>query len=170
MACVVFLRAANVGGHQVFKPADVAKALGVVNIGAAGTFVVRDDRSPDAVRDAFLGALDFTPELAVVPGEVVSGWLLERSFGEPVDASARRFVSVLMRPASAVPALPSGLPDPDWEVQLVAVNAHAAFTWQRGPVPHKLYPNAAVEKLLGVPATTRGWSTLETITKRLAGA
>ena len=44
MASVVFFRAVNVGGHQKFQPSVLAKKLadfGVVNIGAAGTFVVR---------------------------------------------------------------------------------------------------------------------------------
>ena len=44
MASVVFFRAANVGGHQVFQPGALAKKLGelgVVNLGAAGTYVVR---------------------------------------------------------------------------------------------------------------------------------
>ena len=48
MASVVFLRAANVGGHQTFHPKTLANDLAafrVVNIGAAGTFVVRDNPS-----------------------------------------------------------------------------------------------------------------------------
>ena len=44
MAWVVFLRGVNVGGHKAFRPSVVAKDLAefdVVNVGAAGTFVVR---------------------------------------------------------------------------------------------------------------------------------
>lgn len=44
MASVVFLRGVNVGGHKAFQPSAVARDLAdldVVNIGAAGTFVVR---------------------------------------------------------------------------------------------------------------------------------
>jgi uncharacterized protein (DUF1697 family) len=44
MALVVFLRGVNVGGHRVFRPSAFAKELshlGAVNIGAAGTFVIR---------------------------------------------------------------------------------------------------------------------------------
>ena len=44
MAVVVFLRGVNVGGHRTFRPSILAKELsdyGVVNVGAAGTFVVR---------------------------------------------------------------------------------------------------------------------------------
>ena len=44
MALVVFLRGVNVGGHRTFRPSVLAKELSeydVVNVGAAGTFVVR---------------------------------------------------------------------------------------------------------------------------------
>ena len=44
MALVVFLRGVNVGGHRRFRPSALAaelKHLGAVNIGAAGTFVIR---------------------------------------------------------------------------------------------------------------------------------
>jgi len=43
---VVFLRAVNVGGTNRCQPASIAKELakfGIVNIGAVGTFVVRED-------------------------------------------------------------------------------------------------------------------------------
>ena len=45
MALVVFLRGVNVGGHKTFRPSLVANELSdfdVVNVGAAGTFVVRN--------------------------------------------------------------------------------------------------------------------------------
>ncbi len=41
---VVLLRGVNVGGHKTFRPSALAaqlQHLDVVNIGAAGTFVVR---------------------------------------------------------------------------------------------------------------------------------
>lgn len=44
MALVVLLRGINVGGHRRFRPAALArelKHLDAVNIGAAGTFVIR---------------------------------------------------------------------------------------------------------------------------------
>ena len=44
MALVVLLRGVNVGGYKTFRPAQLAaelKHLDAVNIGAAGTFVIR---------------------------------------------------------------------------------------------------------------------------------
>lgn len=45
MALVILLRSVNVGGHKTLRLAVLAKELSrldVVNIGAAGTFVVRN--------------------------------------------------------------------------------------------------------------------------------
>ena len=44
MALVLFLRGVNVGGYRTFRPTKLAeslKHLGAVNIGAAGTLVIR---------------------------------------------------------------------------------------------------------------------------------
>ncbi len=44
MALIVFLRGVNVGGHRTFRPSMLARELSdydVVNVGAAGTFIVR---------------------------------------------------------------------------------------------------------------------------------
>src|SRR5258708_10092332 len=44
MALIVFFRGINVGGHRAFRPSVLAKELGIydaVNVGAAGTLVVR---------------------------------------------------------------------------------------------------------------------------------
>ena len=44
MALVVLLRGVNVGGHRTFRPTKLAaqlRHLGAVNVGAAGTFVIR---------------------------------------------------------------------------------------------------------------------------------
>ncbi len=56
MALVVFLRGVNVGGHRTFRPSLLARGLSdyaVVNVGAAGTFVVRKPGS----RPKFLAEL-----------------------------------------------------------------------------------------------------------------
>ena len=56
MSSVIFLRAVNVGGTNRCQPAIIAKQLsrfGVVNIGAVGTFVVRENVSESTLRNAF---------------------------------------------------------------------------------------------------------------------
>jgi uncharacterized protein (DUF1697 family) len=52
MRWVVFLRAVNVGRANLCRPAELAKQLGkfgVVNIGAVGTFVARENVSESAL-------------------------------------------------------------------------------------------------------------------------
>jgi len=74
MSSVVFFRAVNVGGYQTFQPGKLAKELAqfdVVNIGAAGTFVVREKLSDAKLRDEILGRLRFKPELMICSGRDV---------------------------------------------------------------------------------------------------
>ena len=70
MRWVVFLRAVNVGGTNRCQPALIAKQLakfGVVNIGAVGTFVVREDVSESALRAAIARKLPFKCEIMICP-------------------------------------------------------------------------------------------------------
>jgi hypothetical protein len=57
MAQVVLLKGVNVGGHRTFRPSVLAKQLerfDVVNVGAAGTFVVRKTVSRTKLRAELL--------------------------------------------------------------------------------------------------------------------
>ena len=165
MSSVVFFRAVNVGGHQKFQPAKLAKELagfGVANIGAAGTFVVRENVSETKLRDEILRRLPFKPELMICPGREVlalarGNWYAD----EPAGKDMGRFVSVLQKAPRKKPPLPIEQPaGPKWEVRVVAITGRFALSVRRFG---QTYSNAVVEKHLGVPATTRGWNTIETI-------
>jgi uncharacterized protein (DUF1697 family) len=70
MRWVVFLRAVNVGKANRCQPALIAKQLakfGVVNIGAVGTFVVREDVRESALRAAIARKLPFKCEIMICP-------------------------------------------------------------------------------------------------------
>ncbi len=70
MSSVVFLRAVNVGGTNLCRPALLAKQFsrfGVVNIGAVGTFVVREDVSESTLRAAIGKKLPFKCEIMICP-------------------------------------------------------------------------------------------------------
>ncbi|HEX4706985.1 MAG TPA: DUF1697 domain-containing protein, partial [Candidatus Udaeobacter sp.] len=70
MRWVAFLRAVNVGGVNRCQPAQIAKELarfGVVNIGAVGTFVVRENVSESALRAAIAKKLPFKCEIMICP-------------------------------------------------------------------------------------------------------
>ena len=75
MALVVFLRAVNVGGHNTFRPSVLANELSeydVVNIGAAGTFVVRKAVSQKKFRRELLNRLEFPTEVMICEGRVLA--------------------------------------------------------------------------------------------------
>jgi len=167
MSSVVFFRAVNVGGHQKFQPGKLAKELaqfGVVNLGAAGTFVVRENVSPSKLRAAILRRLPFEPELMICPARDVlalGGSEPFRNF--PAGKGADRFVSVLRTAPRTLPKLPVEQPGGDrWEVRIIDVCGRFALSLRR---VGKTYPNAVVEKHLGIPATTRSWNTIEAIWK-----
>jgi hypothetical protein len=66
MRWVVFLRAVNVGKANRCQPALIAKQLskfGILNIGAVGTFVVRENVSESALRAAIAKTLPFKSEI-----------------------------------------------------------------------------------------------------------
>jgi uncharacterized protein (DUF1697 family) len=165
MPSVVFFRAVNVGGHQTFQPGKLAKDLahlGVVNIGAAGTFVVRGNISQTRLRDEILQRLPFKPELMICLARDVFALARGKWFGEaPAERNQGRFVSVLQKAPRAKPSLPiDHPPGKNWEVRIIAISGRFALTIRR---LGQTYSNAVVEKHLGVPATTRNWNTIAAI-------
>jgi uncharacterized protein (DUF1697 family) len=165
MSSVVFFRAVNVGGHQKFQPGKLAKELeqfGVVNIGAAGTFVVRENVSETKLRGEILGRLPFKPELMICPARDVLALARGNWFADaPTGKDVGRFVSVLQKVPRAKPPLPIEQPaGAKWEVRVVAISGRFALSIRR---LGQTYSNAVVEKHLGIPATTRNWNTIETI-------
>jgi len=171
MSSVVFFRAVNVGGHQKFQPGKLAKELaefGVVNIGAAGTFVARENASETKLRDEILRRLPFKPELMICPAGDVLALAHGYWFGDaPAGKDVGRFVSVLQKAPRAKPPLPIEKPAGEkWEVRVVAITGRFALSVRR---LGQTYSNAVVEKQLGIPATTRNWNTLETIREVLEG-
>ena len=64
MALVAPLRGVNVGGHRTFRPSILARELGdydVVNVGAAGTFVVR--KTGSSIQVSYCTALVLNAEV-----------------------------------------------------------------------------------------------------------
>ena len=169
MPSVVFFRAVNVGGHQKFQPSALARELadfGVVNIGAAGTFVVRENVGQTKLRQEILQRLPFEPELMICPARDVLAVADGGCFGDASPGKGEdRFVSVMQKVPRPLPALPLAEPvRGPWEVRVVAVTGRFALSIRR---IGKTYPNAVVEKHFGVPATSRSWGTIETICKLL---
>ena len=170
MASVVFFRAVNVGGHQRFQPGKLAKELarfGVVNIGAAGTFIVRENISQAKLRSEILRRVPFHPELMICSGPEVLALASAEAFRDaPADKNVGRFVTVMQKGPRKLPALPIEQPvEGPWEVRVIAVIGRFALSLRRFG---ETYANAVVEKHFGVPATTRNWYTITAISKVLS--
>src|SRR4051812_27141711 len=110
MALVVFLRGVNVGGHRTFRPSLLAQELSrydVVNIGAAGTFVVRKPGSRAKFLAALAEKLPFETEVVLCDGADLLRLESEHPF--PAKASASdvvRFVSILSKAGGVRATLP----------------------------------------------------------------
>ena len=101
MRWVVFLRGVNVGKANRCQPAVIASQLsrfGVINIGAVGTFVVREDVSESALRAAIAKKLPFKCEIMICPARDIIKLASKDPFsGQPSGEKITRFVSVLAK-------------------------------------------------------------------------
>jgi uncharacterized protein (DUF1697 family) len=175
MALVVFMRGVNVGGHRTFRPGALARelaALDVVNVGAAGTFVVRKAIGQAALRAELLRRLPFEAELMICRGRDLLGLACGEPFAdEPSHKDARRFVSVLAQRPRTLPPLPICQPPGDeWQVKILGVCGRFAVSLWRRLGRAVVYPNEVVEKKLGVSATTRNWNTVSAVCDVLKGS
>jgi len=182
MSSVVFLRAVNVGGTNRCQPALIAKQLAkfdIVNIGAVGTFVVRQDVSESGLRAAFARKLPFKCEIMICPArdiiKLVRQWT-DSPWRAPEDPFSRepsgqdiiRFVSVLAKKLRAPPALPLSLPSHNgWLLKIIAIQDQFVLGLYRRQMKAISYLGK-IEKRLGVPVTTRNWNTIEKVAKILS--
>jgi len=171
MRWVVFLRAVNVGGANRCQPALIAKELakfGVVNIGAVGTFVVREDVSESALRAAIAKKLPFKCEIMICPARDLIKLASKNPFSrQPSGPDITRFVSVLAKRLSAPPPLPLSLPsDDDWLLKIIAIENRFVLGLYRRQMKAISYLGK-IEKQLGVPVTTRNWNTIDKVAKIL---
>jgi len=170
---VVFLRAVNVGGANRCQPAAIAKQLakfGVVNIGAVGTFVVREDVSESTRRAAFARKLPFKCEIMICPARDIIKLASKNPFArQPSDENITRFVNVLAKRLDSPPSMPLSLPsDKNWLLKIIAIQDRFVLGLYHRQMKAISYLGK-IEKLLGVPATTRNWNTIEKIAKVLRG-
>jgi len=171
MRWVVFLRAVNVGGANRCQPAVIAKQLakfGVLNIGAVGTFVVREHVSESALRAAFARKLPFKCEIMICSARDIIKLTSSDPFArQPSDPNITRFVNVLAKRLHSPPALPLSLPsDDDWLLKIIAVQDRFVLGLYRRQIKAISYLGK-IEKKFGVAATTRNWNTIEKVAKIL---
>jgi uncharacterized protein (DUF1697 family) len=173
MSLVVFLRGVNVGGHRAFRPSVLARELrqfDVVNIGAAGTFVVRKPGSRAKFRAALLGRLPFEAETVLCEGRDFLRLEKENPFaGQPSRPDVVRFVTILSNAAGTRPSVPLSLPsEGEWYVRLIAARDQFVFGIYRRHMKTIGYLGR-IDRLFGAKATTRNWNTILAVLRVLTG-
>jgi uncharacterized protein (DUF1697 family) len=171
MALVVLLRGVNVGGHRTFRPAVLTRELqhlDAVNIGAAGTFVIRRAVARQDLRDELARRLPFEAEIMICDGREILGLMSpDRFAGQPSGPDIVRFVSVLARLPRSSARVPLQLPhDGPWLLKVVARERRFVLGMYRRQMKAIGYLGA-LDTTFGVPATTRNWNTITAIAKVL---
>ncbi len=171
MAHVVLLRGVNVGGHRTFRPAKLAEQLrhlGTVNIGAAGTFVIRKAITQAKLRDEFARRLPFKTQIMICQSREITRLLSHDCFADyPPRPDLVRFVSVLSRAPRSAPTLPITLPPSGrWLLKVLARDGRFILGVYRRHMKVIGYLGT-MDRAFGLPATTRNWNTFTAIAKVL---
>ena len=171
MALVVLLRGVNVGGHRTFRPTTLVeqlKHLDVVNIGAAGTFVIRRPVTQAQLRAELRRRLPFDAEIMICQGRDILRLMSRNPFaGQPVRPDIVRFVTVLSRRPRSELSTPMTFPSSGtWLLKVVARENRFVLGMYRRHMKVIGYLGT-LDRLFGVPATTRNWNTITAIAKVL---
>ncbi len=174
MALVVLLRGVNVGGHRTFRPTTLVqqlKHLDAVNIGAAGTFVIRRRVTRAQLRDELARRLPFDAEIMICKGREIVRLISANHFAdEPVGPDIVRFVSVLSKRPRSAPPMPVRFPSSGkWLLKILAMEGRFVLGLYRRHMKVIGYLGT-LDRLFGVPATTRNWNTITAIAKVLGKA
>ncbi|HJU66691.1 MAG TPA: DUF1697 domain-containing protein [Gemmatimonadaceae bacterium] len=171
MALVVLLRGVNVGGHRTFRPTTLVeqlKHLDAVNIGAAGTFVIRRRVSGAQLRAELARRLPFDTAIMICQGRDIVRLMSRNPFAsQPVRPDVVRFVSVLSRRPRSAPPTPISFPSSGkWLLKILGRENQFVFGVYRRHMKVIGYLGT-LDRVFGVPATTRNWNTLVAIAKVL---
>jgi uncharacterized protein (DUF1697 family) len=169
MELVLFLRGVNVGGHRTFRPSQLAtqlKHLGCVNIGAAGTFVIRKPVPLKQLRAELARLLPFKTVIAICHGKNVIELVANPPFGEQrVGRDIVRFISIL--PNKTYRVAPVELPGRGkWLVRVVGQRERFVFGEYRRHMKTIGYLGK-LDQHVGATVTTRNWNTICAIAKVL---
>src|SRR5262249_46252828 len=140
----------------------------IVNIGAAGTFVVWKRISEEKLRQEMISRLPFTSDVIICNGADLIALAGDEPFaGEPSRPDIVRFVSVMASTNCTSVPMPVTLPgDSDWLLRVLGSKGRFLFgvyKRQMRAISHL----TQIEKIFGVPLTTRNWNTITAIVKTL---
>lgn len=171
MALIALVKGANVGGHRRFRPSVLAKEWrqgDVVNVGAAGTFVIRRPLSRVKVRAELMRRLPFTAHVMMCEGrDILRAAARDPFAGQPSAFNIVPFVSVLAKRRSPSRPVPFDIPaSGEWSVRVIAHEDRFVFGFYRRHMK-AIGCLEQLEQVFGAPATTRNWNTILAICRIL---
>ena len=171
MPIVTFLRGVNVGGHRTFRPSLLPSQLkhyDVVNIGAAGTLVIRKPVSQTLFHSELRKHLPFETHIMTCPSRELLAAVSQDPFnGTPISPNLVRFVAVLAKRPRSLPVLPFQIPhEGKWFVRILSCKGRFVFGCYRREMKSIGYLGS-MDKILGAPATIRNWNTIGQVLKVL---
>jgi len=148
--------------------AQQLKQFDVVNIGAAGTFVVRAPISQTRLRAELSRRLPFETSIIICKGQDVLKVAKGKPFGdEPAGSGVVRFVSVMAKRASLLPSIPMSFPEQGkWLLRILATEKRFVFGHYRRHMKTIGFLGR-IDGIFGVPVTTRNWNTIMAIVEVL---
>lgn len=171
MALVAFLRGVNVGGHRAFRPSVLARELAryeAVNVGAAGTFVIRRPITRAQLRAEIARRLPFAAQVMICEGRDLLALGADDLFRKaPKGPDVVRFISVMAKRPRLVPTTPIRLPrEGTWLLRILArENRFLVGVYRRQMRAISLL--GMIDRLFGVAVTTRNWNTIASVIKVL---
>jgi uncharacterized protein (DUF1697 family) len=148
--------------------AEQLKHLDAVNIGAAGTFVIRRPVARAQLRAELALRLPFDTEVMICQGREIVRLMSRNHFGDqPARPDVVRFVSVLSRRPRLAPPTPMSFPSSGrWLLKILARAGRFVFGVYRRHMKVVSYLGT-LDRLFGVPVTTRNWNTITAVARVL---
>jgi uncharacterized protein (DUF1697 family) len=143
----------------------------VVNVGAAGTFVIRRPITRAQLRAELARRLPFSTHAMICEGRELLALRAGDPFRKaPTGSDLVRFVSVMEKRPRLVPAIPITLPRKGaWMLKILARENRFLVGLYRRQMEAIRYLGT-IDRLFGVAVTTRNWNTITSVIKVLEDA
>jgi uncharacterized protein (DUF1697 family) len=149
----------------------LAKTLSfdAVSIGAAGTFVIRKPVPRTKIREEISRRLPFDADVMICDGSEILRLASAAPFaGQPSGPAILQFAGVMAK-RRHLPAVPLIMPPSGaWSLKIIGVYGRIVLGVCRREMKAIAYLGQ-LEKIVGVPVTTRSWNTILTIARTLKG-
>lgn len=178
---VAFLRAINVGGRGLVSMTDLRAAFEAAGCRHVRTYIASGNvlfESPargtgsivQKVRRKLRTLIGQEPEILCLTAAEMTRVLTDAPFtGRETTSGAKLYVTFLAEKPRRTPALP--LVSSKEALEVIGISGREAFVVSRLKKNGFFgFPNTFIEEQLGVPATSRNWSTVTKIVELARGA